>query len=282
MMRRIDAPPDFNPFDFNFLYGGLLIGTQPGFRRTSLTSDLLFTDAQTELNILVTALRLLGIQPSAVRKGESPDFEIHMLDFSVFFAEITTVIEPIEAKADTKIAELSHLLHKWVISSLQLSAKTKDLAITFFIPFPPRDRDEQNVLQNLKDFVMNDDLAARLGAPITSIGPQYAHLQSLGCKILVLKGSSFVQVSRGAMAIAPPQVGAAQVIRRIEAKAQLAQKWPERPLWLILWLTAMYSYPKAIMDEISSIYRPDFAASPFEKIVIGDGHTILEYKREDA
>ena len=79
------------------------------------------------------------------------------------------------------------------------------------------------------------------------------------------------------MAIAPPSIGASQVVSAIDRKARMASSWHERPLWLVVWLTALYSFPKRILDTLESEYVPPFGVLPFSTIIIGDGWEILIY-----
>ena len=280
-VTRAHAPDGFNPFDIDFFVDGLPVGKSPSFRRTALTDDLLFTDAQTELNILVTALRLGGVVPAYISKRERPDFEVRVVPNDTFYVEITTVIEPMEARADTRIVEYSQAIGKWAYETAAIKERTRDLAVTFFLPFPPKASAEPRLMEELRNFLSSQPLHEYLEKPIIAVPDGFPLLTELGTKVLILAAkTSFVQVSRGAMAVSPPIVGARQVISAVERKAALANSWSTRPLWLVLWLTAMYSWPKKILDELEGSYQPDLDQLPFDKVIVGDGHSVLMYHAE--
>lgn len=277
-VRRVDAPEAFNPFDFNFFADGAPIGNYPSFRRTNLSDDLMFTDAQTELNILVTALRLSGATPAYIVKRESPDFEVRFVPNDVLYVEITTVIEPVEAQADNRIVDLSHALSKWTYEDGIANGRIQGLALTFFIPFPPKASQEAELLDEFKQFVLTEDLSGKIGDSIARIDERYTLMSKLEGKFLVLAAETpFVQVSRGAMAIAPPTVGAAQVTLCIQRKMDRAVSWASRPLWLVVWLTAMYSWNEGILNELQSSYTPAETGNPFSRIIVGGGRSIVIY-----
>ena len=276
-VKRVNAPETFNPFDFNFFADGVPIGNSPSFRRTNLSDDLMFTDAQTELNILVTALRLAGTTPAYISKRESPDFVVRVVPNNEFYVEVTTVVEPVEAQADNRINDLSHTLSKWAYETPDIDERIQGLAVTFFIPFPPKATQETRLLDELKRFVSNEELKGAVGGSIAPVSGGYPMMADLGCKLLVLEsGTPFVQVSRGAMAIAPPEVGAAQVVSCITRKMGRARSWSPRPLWLVVWLTAMYAWNEGILDDLQSSYRPT-DDNPFDRIIVGDGRSIIIY-----
>ena len=277
-VRRVNAPDPFNPFDFDFFVDGAPLGSSPSFRRTNLSDDLMFTDAQTELNILVTALRLSGTTPAVISKRESPDFEIHVVPNDTFYVEITTVIEPIEAQADNRIIDISQAITKWAYETPSVDQLIQGFALTFFIPFPPRATQEAALIEELKRFTVTEPLRASIGEPISSVRSEYTLLSSLGCKVLVLaSGTPLVQVSRGAMSIAPPTVGVAQVASCIQRKMERARSWASKPVWLVVWLTAIYAWNEGIIDSLQADYKPPDTANPFNRIIVGDGRSIVIY-----
>ena len=185
MVRRVLAPAGFNPYGEAFFIDGQYVNSDVSFRRTSLTTDLVYTDTQTELNILISALRLTGINPAYVTKREQPDFEIRIVPNEVLFVEITTVIEPVEARADSKIIQFSHTLKLWYSEQPELLDRHEGLATTFFIPFPPRDRDDEELLDELKAFLSSERLSELANKPISPIAGDYPLMKTLSCKLLV-------------------------------------------------------------------------------------------------
>jgi hypothetical protein len=125
---------------------------------------------------------------------------------------------------------------------------------------------------------MTENLKSVISGSIASVGPEYPVMSDVACKFLVLEsGTPFVQVSRGAMAIAPPTVGATQVASCVRRKVQRAQSWASRPLWLIVWLTAMYAWNEGTLDDLQRAYRPPDTGNPFNRIIVGDGRSVVIY-----
>jgi hypothetical protein len=246
--------------------------SEASFRQTRYSDRLFYTDAQTELNILVSALIASGDVPQAVFKTESPDFRVVLRDSNEVFVEITTAIATSEARADNVIADLSFALSSWAQADPKAERRIEGFALSFLIPHPPSASETDATLKEMQEFILEADLAKLDHSEVSPIPDNYCRLTKLGTKLICLRqGVTFVQVSRGAMSVEPPSASVDIVYDAIRRKRDLAVEWPQ-PLWLIVWITGHYYSPD---DMLSAFRLPDDNIAPFKRIYVGGARSVL-------
>ncbi len=74
-----------------------------------------------------------------------------------------------EAQADLKIAQYDRLLAAWAYAETDAANKLAGKAVSFFLPFPPRDSNDQALLRELKRFILDENLISYMAEGVTGV-----------------------------------------------------------------------------------------------------------------
>jgi hypothetical protein len=277
MNRLVDIGDSFS--SEGVTYNGNLIGDLPKYKETELTRHFFFTEERTSLNILLRTLNALSVAPREILSGRNgPDFEVHTQDGSTFFVETKLVTTP-DDQITQRILHISAGLKEWIEEDRQAAERVRGLFLTFFIPSLPNSiKSLAPIMSELRRFIIHEHLNAYVsdGLGLQRVPEQYSILSALNTRIYCARAeASTVEISRGAMAVAQPDLVATyEVLNAIQFARQDAATWNQRPLWLIAWFTSTYD----VLDLSGKSARTfiDLDVAPFERAVISDGMHLLQ------
>jgi hypothetical protein len=257
----------------SFQYNNAPFSAEFAFKQTRYSDKLFFTDEQTELNILLSALSSAGDIPSAVRKGESPDFLVNFGKDNEVGIEVTSGIDSEEAKADNMITDISYGLSKWAYADPTIEIRITNMNIAFFMPYPPKRNDEKQVIAELQRFLREENFTTHVGAGVARINPSYKLLTALGVKTYCAQSPiTSVQITRGAMTIEAPHLSERLIHDALNRKKEKAATWGIPRLWLVIALTGHYYAADYMLRDFDP---STLNISPFERLYVNSGKTIL-------
>jgi len=249
----------------------------PLFRRGKFASRLFFSEERVLLNVLVRTLNSLNLVVKSVnRKNETSVLQVNLENERSIRAHIVNLRSP-DQDVTERILDISGGLSERLADDPHLKRRLGKHNLSFVIPFIPAEVDDSQVMSELVAFITGENLdrLASESPKLTRVGNKYAILEALNAQAYCRTDEfGLIQVTRGAMATAPPFRIQDEIAANVRSAIQRTARLPEGENWLIVWFVSFYElFP---IDEQFTRRCAGFDLGPFSRLLISNGSEILD------